>query len=68
MALDKESALSWAEVNLGALTHNVKMLQQLQPRVQLMAVVKKNAYGHGAIPVAKSAVAAAGCQLLRRGA
>ena len=51
--------LSWAEINLGALTHNVKRLRQhLRPGTQLMAVVKKNAYGHGAILVAKSAVAA----------
>jgi len=58
-SVDKENVLSWAEINLGALTHNVKRLHQhLRPGAQLMAVVKKNAYGHGAIPVAKSAVAA----------
>jgi len=58
-SVDKEKVLSWAEINLGALTHNVKGLHQhLRPGTQLMAVVKNNAYGHGAIPVAKSAVAA----------
>ncbi|MBA7625600.1 Alanine racemase 1 [subsurface metagenome] len=57
--VDKENMLSWAEVNLGALTHNVEGLRQhLRPGTQLMAIVKKNAYGHGAIPIAESAVAA----------
>jgi len=57
--IDKENLLSWAEIDLGAITHNIKKLHQhLRPGTQLMAVLKKNAYGHGAIPVAKSAVAA----------
>ena len=59
MSNEREDLLNWAETNPGALTHNVKRLHQhLRPGVQLIAVVKKNAYGHGAIPVVKSAVAA----------
>ena len=55
----KTDLLNWAEINLGALTHNIKRLRQyLAPKTQLMAVVKKNAYGHGAVPVAKAALAA----------
>jgi len=55
----RKDLLSWAEIDLGALTHNIKRLRQhLAPETQLMAVVKKNAYGHGAIPVAKAALAA----------
>lgn len=51
--------LRWAEIDLDALTHNVRVIRQhLQPCTQFMAVVKKNAYGHGIIPVARAAVAA----------
>ena len=56
---EKANLLSWAEIDLGALTYNIKGLHQcLRPKTQLMAVVKKNAYGHGAVPVAKAVVAA----------
>jgi len=56
---DNKDQLSWVEINLGALSHNVKRLREhLRPETQLMAVVKKNAYGHGAVPVAKAVVAA----------
>ncbi len=56
---DSKAELSWAEINMGALTHNIQRLRQhLRPGTQLMAVVKKNAYGHGAVPVARVAVAA----------
>lgn len=42
-----------AEVDLSALTHNYRALRQLAPpSVKLLAVVKADAYGHGAIPVA----------------
>ena len=55
----KTDLLSWAEIDLAALTHNIKRLcQRLQTGTQLMGVVKKNAYGHGAVPVAKAAVVA----------
>jgi len=57
--MTKGDLLSWAEINLSAFTHNIKNLRQhLQPGTQLMAVVKKNAYGHGAVQIAKAAVAA----------
>ena len=49
---------TWAEVDLGAIRHNVKYLRSLAPHSQMMAVVKANAYGHGAVPVARAAVAA----------
>jgi alanine racemase len=49
---------AWAEVDLNALTHNVRLLRAaLRPPAQLMAVVKANAYGHGAVPVAQTALA-----------
>ena len=56
--LDPE-ALIWAEVNLDALAANVRVLRShIGPRVRLVAVVKANAYGHGAVPVAAAALAA----------
>ncbi|MGJ8683938.1 MAG: alanine racemase [Nonlabens sp.] len=42
------------EVNLDALEHNFHYLKsKLQPAVKFMAVVKANAYGHGAVPIAQ---------------
>lgn len=50
---------SWLEVDLGAVRHNVRALKGLLgPHRCLWAVVKANAYGHGAIPTARAAVAA----------
>lgn len=42
-----------ATVDLAALRHNVRVLQERADGADLMAVVKADAYGHGAIPVAK---------------
>lgn len=50
---------AWAEIDLGALAHNYEEIKkQLKPGVKLCAVVKADAYGHGAVPVAQVAVAA----------
>ena len=42
-----------ATVNLQALRHNVRALQDRAGKADLMAVVKADAYGHGAVPVAR---------------
>ncbi|MCA1990892.1 MAG: alanine racemase [Coleofasciculus sp. S288] len=48
---------AWVEIDLGALTHNVQQLRTLlTPPTQLMAVVKADAYGHGATVVARTAL------------
>lgn len=48
-----------AVVDLDAITHNVRLLRGLlDPGVRLMAVVKANAYGHGAVPVARACLEA----------
>ncbi len=44
-----------ALVDLAALRANVRTLRARAPKAQLMAVVKANAYGHGAIPCARAA-------------
>ena len=42
-----------ARLDLGALRHNLGIARALAPRSRLMAVVKANAYGHGAITIAR---------------
>jgi alanine racemase len=54
----------WAEVSLGALTHNLRAIRnhvnpagargaRNSPR-KILAVIKSNAYGHGIVPVARA--------------
>ncbi|MGW4875223.1 alanine racemase [Streptomyces sp. NPDC004262] len=47
-----------AEIDLAALRANVRTLRALAPGAALMAVVKSDAYGHGAVRCAREAVAA----------
>ncbi|MFE9447298.1 alanine racemase [Streptomyces sp. NPDC006739] len=48
-----------AEIDLAALRANVRALRaRLAPGAALMAVVKSDAYGHGAVPCARAAVEA----------
>jgi alanine racemase len=57
-------ATSWIEVDLGAITHNLQVIRSaVGPHVRVLAVVKANAYGHGAADVARAALSAgaAGC-------
>lgn len=49
----------WAEVNLSAITYNLNEIRRcVDKNVKLCAVVKADAYGHGAVPVAQCAVKA----------
>ncbi|BCU80474.1 alanine racemase [Polycladomyces abyssicola] len=53
-----------AEIDLDAITHNVQQFRNRFPSsVRLMAVVKADAYGHGAVPVAKTALEAGATHL-----
>ncbi|MEO1693349.1 MAG: alanine racemase [Cyanobacteria bacterium J06631_6] len=48
---------AWVEVDLAALAHNVRTLKAwLTVSTKLMAVVKADAYGHGALKVAQTAL------------
>lgn len=48
---------AWVEINLAALADNVQQLKSLlSPGTQLLAVVKADAYGHGAVRVAQTAL------------
>ncbi len=50
---------AWVEVNVGAIGHNIQQIRALlKAETDLMAVVKADAYGHGAVTVAKAALSA----------
>ena len=48
----------WADIDLDALEHNVRELKRQACGALLMAIVKANAYGHGATGIARAALAA----------
>lgn len=48
---------AWAEVHLDAVAHNVAVLREVVGEAALWAVVKADGYGHGAVAVARTAVA-----------
>jgi alanine racemase len=49
---------TWAEIDLDALAHNVRLLAGRAAPSRVWAVVKANAYGHGAIACGRAALAA----------
>ena len=49
---------AWAEVDLGAYAHNLGVMRRIADGSSVWVVVKANAYGHGAVPIAREAVAA----------
>lgn len=55
---------TWAEVRTENLVHNMRTIRRsLPPGTRFLAVVKADAYGHGAVPAAR-ALAAAGADYL----
>ncbi|QUR66490.1 alanine racemase [Mycobacterium spongiae] len=55
--------LAQAEVDLGAIAHNVGVLREHAGRAGVMAVVKADGYGHGATAVARAALSAGAAEL-----
>ena len=48
---------AWVEVSPAAIESNARtLIRHLKPGTQLMAVVKADGYGHGAVTVAKAAL------------
>ncbi len=48
---------AWIEVDLSAVTRNIESVQRwIGPDSRVMAIVKANAYGHGAVEVARAAL------------
>src|SRR3954454_10092821 len=57
-ALPAGASRARVEIDLGALRANVRTLRARARGAALMAVVKADAYGHGALPCARAAVEA----------
>ncbi len=58
-ALSAPDEPTWLEIDLAALRHNVSLLlSNCSPETKLIAVVKADAYGHGAVAVASAALSA----------
>jgi len=52
-----ETPLTWAEIDLNAYAHNIRELRRItRPGARLMAVVKADGYGHGAVEAARTAL------------
>jgi alanine racemase len=49
-----KSASAWAEIDLGALVHNFHALKRAAVSHRVIAVVKADAYGHGAVEAARA--------------
>ena len=49
---------AWADIDLDAIAHNVRVLRERVAPSELWAVVKADGYGHGAVDVARAAVGA----------
>ncbi|NLW17178.1 MAG: alanine racemase, partial [Firmicutes bacterium] len=55
---------TWAEINLDNIAHNIQAVKErLRPECEIIAVVKGNAYGHGAVEVARAALEAGATRL-----
>lgn len=45
---------TWAQVNLDSVSHNYKLIRSLlKPKTKICCVIKADAYGHGAVELAK---------------
>ena len=53
---------TYAEINLDNLAHNIGRIREKVAPSALIPIIKANAYGHGAIPVAKR-LAREGCAM-----
>ena len=55
MSSEKEKRYAWVEIDLANLDHNIKLIKSAGSNedAQLMAIVKADAYGHGAVEVSK---------------
>lgn len=54
---------AWAEVDLDAIRHNVRVLSERAHPADVLAVVKANGYGLGAEPIARAALEAGATRL-----
>jgi len=54
----KDIRLAWAEIDLSAVTHNIDLIRSLRTSsgTKIMAVVKADSYGHGAVDISRHAL------------
>lgn len=61
---EMDGVVTWVEIDLAAIQKNIRSFKRhVGDEVQIFAVVKANAYGHGAVPVAKAALEAGATRL-----
>lgn len=59
-----DGVVTWAEIDLDAIAHNVRAIKAfVGPQVEIIASVKANAYGHGLLPVSRTALEAGASRL-----
>lgn len=63
VAADSSTTTAEAVVDLDAIAHNVRVMQEHAGSARVMAVVKADGYGHGATAVARTALAAGAAEL-----
>ncbi|MEX2238833.1 MAG: alanine racemase [Dehalococcoidia bacterium] len=61
--VDRLARPLWAEIDLDAVAANVRALRAQAGRAELVAMVKANAYGHGAVAVGRAALEAGASRL-----
>ena len=49
-----KNRLTWAEISLSAIKNNLQLVRKSAPQSKVIAVLKADAYGHGAIEIGKS--------------
>lgn len=55
--MDRPARPTWLHIDMDAVAHNVRQIKEIVgPEVEMMAVVKANAYGHGAVAVSTTAL------------
>jgi len=53
--IERQERPTWVEIDLEAIAYNTRRIKEIVgPEVGLLAVVRANAYGHGAIPVSST--------------
>ena len=55
--MDTQAYSTWLEIDLDAIRNNVRAIRR-RTQVMVMAVIKANGYGHGALQVARAAIEA----------
>jgi alanine racemase len=57
MSAPRSPHRAWIEIDHGAIRHNLGVIRRLVPGAAVIGVVKADAYGHGAVAVARTLVA-----------